>query len=160
METSWESELAALLTDLLAVQDELPAEDTRTSAEAALPEAVTQNHDRVFSRGFIFLGQKETAHSGLDPEDVEVIPADDVAPESFVSSLGADIEWNELVREHVGKERMRVPGHRGGVDPTGLCFIPTAGETGDRRQLYCKQHCDQRSHLEIDLIVFPVCWRG
>ena len=53
------------------VQQDVTAQQTGIRAEPVLPDAVTENHDLIFSR-LVFIGPEGTSENGLDAEDIEI----------------------------------------------------------------------------------------
>ena len=94
------------------------------AAESALPEAVTDHHDRVGGSGPVFSGSEAPAGGHPKPERLEVVEGDVLARQTLGPPAGIEAEWNPNVRHQAGEDVRLLPIVQvvriGGPAPAGI----------------------------------------
>src|SRR5207245_1613140 len=67
----------------LTVQSDLAAQNRRVRREAAPPQSVAQNNDRVGSGRSVLLIEKGSSHGGFQTEDAEIVSRDQLSPDAL-----------------------------------------------------------------------------
>ncbi len=96
------------------------AEDGKVGGEALAPEARAEHDDRSRDGGVVLLGPEETSGRRANAEDVEVVPGDELSPDT-------------IRRRSVG-EAQRAGFNRGGHAVQGVCVVVQEPERGIRHR--------------------------
>src|SRR5262249_13352539 len=83
--------------------------DPRVGAEAALPQSVADDGDRMSVGNAILFRDEGAPDHGLHAEDIEVVSRNDGASHALRLLAAAQIERQNLVREQSGQSNVAVP---------------------------------------------------